>query len=136
MAKIALNLLVILILCIGFQACELYDAAFKDTKKTETSSSSSNESTTISVTPTGDSFATAGSKVFTATGGTGSYSWSKSGETNNFSGLNFESTTSTTATVTFIIPTALEDRQQITIIATDGQGATGSATLTLEPATT
>ncbi|MEC7641070.1 MAG: hypothetical protein VYC17_02840 [Nitrospinota bacterium] len=136
MIRTAINLVILMVLGLGFQACDLYNAAFKDTKRTATSSSEETASTTlISVSPTGRSFSTSETQAFTASGGAGSFSWTLSGQTNNFSGVSFQSTTTTSATVVFTIPTALEGAQTITVTATDNTQQTGLAILTLEPAT-
>ena len=138
MIRPALNLLIILFFVLGLQACDVYNAAFRDIKQTETSSSGSDNTntTTITVTPTGLGFSEAGSQVFSASGGTGSFTWTLSGQINNFAGVSIDSFTSSSATIVFSIPTALEDTQTIKIMATDGSGVTGSTTFALQPVTT
>ncbi|MFQ5717276.1 MAG: hypothetical protein ACE5GQ_09270, partial [Nitrospinales bacterium] len=112
-----------------------YDAAVKDTKQDVTTSTSTSPQT-ITVSPPGLSFSADGNQAFTASGGAGSFTFSISGQTNNFTGISITSSTPTSATVTFTQPTSLEGQQSLTIRAVDTNGASGSTTLTLNPATT
>ena len=137
MIRLVLNWLMILLLGFGLQACDIYNAAVKDTVRTETSASDESTAVAISVSPTGESTSTSGEQLFSSSGGNGPYTFALSGQTNSFNGASFSATTSATATLSFTIPTALEGTQILVITATDSStAAKGSATFTLEPSTT
>gem|GEM_PF-5041939 len=145
MLKAILNLLAILLLGAGVLACDVYNAAVEDTASKTTAVSSGGQGTTgtggtgstsaITVSPSNLGFSVSGSQVFSASGGTGTFTWALSGQTNSFTGVSIDSFTSTSATVVFTIPTSLEGPQVLTIEATDGNGNKGSTTFTLSPET-
>lgn len=134
MRNLALILGLILFVGFGILGCDVYDAAVKDTKQNVATSTSTSPQA-ITVSPPGLSFSAVGDQVFTSSGGGGSFTFSISGQTNNFTGISITSSTPTSATVTFAQPTSLEGPQSLTIRAVDTSGASGSTTLTLNPST-